>query len=86
MAYTVVRVQVAGWRDKFQDAEDDTDFQARDYPALDGYLCEMEERGWSVVSTCVGASTSGWPMMYITLHCPGPPAGGLATWAPAADK
>ena len=77
MAYKVVRVRVEGWRDKFEDTQDDTDFAAGDYPALDAYLCAMEERGWTVASTSIGTTGGGFPTMYITLHSPDPPVGGV---------
>jgi len=71
MAYTVVRVQVGGWRDRFKDTEDDLDFEVKAYPELDDYLCTMEERGWQVVDTEVSATTNGMAMhVYITLHRP----------------
>ncbi|MDR0283795.1 MAG: hypothetical protein LBI33_02750 [Propionibacteriaceae bacterium] len=68
MAYKVVRVQIIGWRQKFQDAEDDVDFDADSYPGLDDYLCTMEQRGWSVAGMTGGASNGAF--LYITLHRP----------------
>ncbi|MDR0283796.1 MAG: hypothetical protein LBI33_02755 [Propionibacteriaceae bacterium] len=70
MAYKVARIQLAGWRDKFKDAEDDISFDADAYPDLDDYLCTMEQRGWVVVDTAVGALNTGFQCMYITLHRP----------------
>lgn len=73
MTYRVVRVKLGVWRDSFQDTEDDTNFDADSYPALDHYLSMMEERGWSVVNTSTGTSNSGTFCLYITLHRAGVP-------------
>jgi len=66
---TVVRVKLGMWRDRFKDAEHDTDFDAQTYPELDDYLSTMEERGWSVVSLSPSATSGGVPVyLVITLH------------------
>ena len=65
MAYSIVRVQLAGFRSKFRDQESDTDFQVAAYTALDDYLCTMEQRGWNVVNTQIGADGV---YIYLTLH------------------
>ncbi|MDR0488448.1 MAG: hypothetical protein LBG99_03440 [Propionibacteriaceae bacterium] len=71
MAYTVVRVRLQGWTDKFQDFESDTDFGAQAYPGLDNYLSTMEIRGWTVVNTAVASTGAGIPAhLMITLHRP----------------
>jgi len=69
MAYKVVRVSYSagGFKGKFKDGEDDTDFNVRSYPELDDYLSMMETRGWTVIGTTVAEQT--WAL-YITLHQP----------------
>lgn len=78
MTYRVVRVKLGYWRDSFHDAEDDTSFDADSYPALDHYLSTMEQRGWAVINTSTGTSSSGSFCLFITLHRSGPePSEGL---------
>ena len=73
MAYKVVRIKLWGWRDKFKEVEDDVSFDADTFPELDDYLSTMEERGWEVVSTNIGASSSGVGYyLYVTMHQPEP--------------
>ncbi|MCL2784016.1 MAG: hypothetical protein FWD55_00995 [Propionibacteriaceae bacterium] len=66
MAYTVVRARFSGWRDRFKNADQDTDFQVDTFPELDDYLSMMEERGWTIVSTDVMVLSSSF--MLITMH------------------
>ena len=71
MAYTVLRVRLSGFRDRFKDFNGDTDFEVQSYPELDEFLCTMEERGWSVVNTAAGTASNGVTfVLYITLHQP----------------
>lgn len=70
MTYKVVRVKLGVWRDSFKDAEDDTSFDADSYPALDDYLTTMERRGWTVVNTAPGTTSSGTSCLFVTLHQP----------------
>ena len=73
MAYTVLRVQVSGWRDRFKEADVDSDFSVQAYPELDNFLSMMEERGWTVIDTEVFVNVN--TMIYITLHQPNPESG-----------
>jgi|GEM_PF-1918443 len=73
MAYRVVRVPTVaggGFVSRFKPVEnDDTDFPMAAYPELDDYLSELEQRGWSVVSTTGAVGTQG-TYLYVTLHQP----------------
>lgn len=71
MAYTVVRVKMGVWRDRFKEAETDSDFEVETYPGLDDYLSTMESRGWNVVSTSVATASNGAVSYFLaTLHRP----------------
>ncbi|MDR0488449.1 MAG: hypothetical protein LBG99_03445 [Propionibacteriaceae bacterium] len=71
MAYTVVRIKLGIWKERFKETPTDSDFDVDTYPEMDEYLSTMEERGWSIVNTAVSSGSNGVAYyLLVTLHRP----------------
>jgi hypothetical protein len=67
VAYKVIRVKISAWNHRFKGEENDTSFHCDSYPELDDHLSVMEERGWTVISTCYSEYNTGGYLI-ITMH------------------